>query len=155
GRLATTGDGSMVLASCFTHGVQRYDLHGNNEGSYHLGGTAVHAVPDFAGRMIAVATSEGELSGLNSGGNVRWKPGLPRPATALAVDRVGRYVIYGHATGEIVRLDLYGTGRPKPAATVAGTASPGAVGGAPARGAAAPAPARSGAGSIRRPDWSA
>src|SRR5947208_187507 len=24
GRLTTTGDGGMVLASCFTHGVQRY-----------------------------------------------------------------------------------------------------------------------------------
>jgi hypothetical protein len=99
GRLTTTGDGSMVLASCFTHGVQRYDLHGHNEGSYHLGGTAVHAVPDFAGRMIAVASLEGELSLLNSGGNVRWKTGLPRPVNALEVDPLGRYLIYGHDTG--------------------------------------------------------
>ena len=30
GRLTTTGDGSMILASCFTHGVQRYDAHGEN-----------------------------------------------------------------------------------------------------------------------------
>src|SRR5262249_58850433 len=70
GRLTTTGDGGMVLASCFTHGVQRYDLQGRNEGAYHLGGTAAHAVPDYAGRIIAVATLEGELAVLSSSGSV-------------------------------------------------------------------------------------
>ncbi len=86
GRLTTTGDGGMVLASCFTHGVQRFDLRGQNEGAYHLGGTAAHAVPDFAGRMIAVATLEGELAVLSPAGNVRWRTGLARPAIALEVD---------------------------------------------------------------------
>src|SRR5947208_1010956 len=28
GRLTITGEGGKVLASCFTHGVQRYDLRG-------------------------------------------------------------------------------------------------------------------------------
>ena len=112
GRLACTGDGAMILASCFTHGVQRYDLHGHNAGAYHLGGTCTHAVPDFAGRIMAVATLEGELSVLNSGGNVRWKNGLPRAVAALEVDPLGRFLIYGHATGEVVRLDLYADERP-------------------------------------------
>ena len=107
GRLSTTGDGAMILASCFTHGVQRYDLHGHNAGAYHLGGTCTHAVPDFAGRIMAVATLEGELSLLNSGGNVRWKTGLPRAVAALEVDPLGRFLVYGHATGEVVRLNLY------------------------------------------------
>ena len=147
GRLTTTGDGHMVLASCFTHGVQRYDLNGNNEGSYHLGGTAIHAVPDFAGRMIAVATLEGELSVLNSGGNVRWKTLLPRPAIALEVDPLGRYVIYGAATGEVVRLDLYGSDRPKPA--VASKPAPAAAAAAPGRSGVRPAPSP-----IRQADWS-
>ena len=111
GRLATSGDGGMVLASCFTHGVQRYDLRGQNEGSYHLGGSAAFAVPDFAGRMIGVATLEGELAVLSPGGNVRWKTGLVRPAIALEADPLGRFLIYGHATGEVVRLDLDGDGR--------------------------------------------
>src|SRR5262249_16380995 len=69
GRLTTTGDASIILASCFTHGVQRFDIHGVNDGAYHLGGTATHAVPDFAGRVIAVATLEGELAILNANGN--------------------------------------------------------------------------------------
>ena len=50
GRLALDGEGSMILASCFTLGIQRFDLTGRNEGSYHLGGTVSHAVPDFPGR---------------------------------------------------------------------------------------------------------
>ena len=92
GRLATSGDGGLVLASCFTHGVQRYDLRGQNEGSYHLGGSAAFAVPDFAGRTIGVATLEGELAVLSPGGNVRWKTGLIRPAIALETDPLGRFL---------------------------------------------------------------
>ena len=114
GRLTTNGDGSIVLASCFTHGIQRYNVLGDNEGAYHLGGTCTHAVPDFAGRVIAVATLEGELAILNASGNVRWKTGLPRPAMALEVDPMGRFVIHGQATGEISRLDLHASDRPRP-----------------------------------------
>lgn len=117
GRLTTTGDGGMILASCFTYGVQRFDMRGGNEGAYHLGGTAAHAVPDFAGRMIAVATLEGELAVLSSSGGVRWRTMLSRPAIALEADPLGRYLIHGHATGEIVRLDLYGSSRTTPRTT--------------------------------------
>ena len=70
GRLAVDGEGGMILASCYTLGIQRFDLRGRNEGSYHLGGTVSHAVPDFPGRTIATATLEGELAVINSAGNV-------------------------------------------------------------------------------------
>jgi hypothetical protein len=111
GRLATTGDGGMVLASCFTHGVQRYDSRGHNDGSYHLGGTASHAIPDFAGRLIVVSTVEGELAVINGAGNVRWKTVLPRPACAVELDALGRYLVYGLPTGEITRIDLEKTSK--------------------------------------------
>jgi hypothetical protein len=142
GRLALDGEGSMILASCFTLGIQRFDLTGRNEGSYHLGGTVSHAVPDFPGRTIAAATLEGELALMNSAGNVRWRTRLARPVIALEIDPLGRYVIYGHATGEIVRLDLF-------ADREAGTSAK------PERRAAAPAgpAARSASGSVRLPDW--
>lgn len=143
GRLTTTGDGGMVLASCYTYGVQRFDMRGGNEGAYHLGGTAAHAVPDFAGRMIAVSTLEGELAVLSSSGGVRWRTTLSRPATALECDPLGRYLIHGHATGEIVRLDLYGASRP--------AASPSANATGPATTAAAARPVGS---SMRAPAWS-
>ncbi len=138
GRLATSGDGGLILASCFTHGVQRYDLRGQNEGSYHLGGSAAFAVPDFAGRTIGVATLEGELAVLSPGGNVRWKTGLIRPAIALETDPLGRFLIYGHATGEVVRLDLDGAER-----TATATAT------APEAG----RPGLQRSGSLRKPDW--
>lgn len=113
GRLTATGDGALILATCFTHGVQRYDFQGNNDGAYHLGGTVQHAVPDFAGRIVAVSTLEGELTLINPAGNVRWKTGLPRPALALEVDPLGRFLVHGNETGEIVRLDLYPSDRPR------------------------------------------
>ncbi|WP_422930922.1 hypothetical protein [Singulisphaera sp. PoT] len=111
GRLTATGDGGTILASCFTHGVQRYDLSGRNEGAYHLGGTASHAVPDFAGRLFAVSTLEGDLTILNPAGNIRWKTTLPRPAIGLETDPLGRFIIHGQGTGEITKLDLYASER--------------------------------------------
>jgi hypothetical protein len=156
GRLTVSGDGGMILASCFTHGIQRFDLRGRNEGSYHLGGTVSHAVPDFPGRSIAAATLEGELAIMNSAGNVRWRTRLPRPAIALEMDPLGRYVIHGHATGEIVRLDLFGPapGTERPA-EAEGTGSRGKLARTPGPGAAgvAGAAVRTATGSIRRPDW--
>ncbi|APW59431.1 hypothetical protein [Paludisphaera borealis] len=143
GRLTVSGDGSMILASCFTHGIQRFDLNGRNEGSYHLGGTVSHAIPDFPGRSIAAATLEGELAIMNSAGNVRWRTRLARPVIALEIDPLGRYVIHGSSTGEITRLDLFGPapGRPttpQPTRTL-GSDRPKTRGG--------------GAGSVRQPDW--
>ena len=146
GRLALDGEGTMILASCFTLGIQRFDLTGRNEGSYHLGGTVSHAVPDFPGRSIAAATLEGELVLMNSAGNVRWRTRLPRPVIALEIDPLGRYLIYGHATGEIVRLDLFG-GQPGQSGGQARAARRrGGVG--PRRTAV-----RAAAGAVRAPDW--
>jgi hypothetical protein len=142
GRLAVDGEGGMILASCYTLGIQRFDLRGHNEGSYHLGGTVSQAVPDFPGRTIAAATLEGELAVINSGGNVRWRTSLPRPVVALEVDPLGRYLIYGHATGEIVRLDLFG-GKSGRAASAAAPRPAAASGQTPG----------STASSVRSPDW--
>lgn len=106
GRLAATGDGRMILASCYTHGIQRFDLEGNSEGAYHPGGSVTHACPDFVGRTIAVATIEADLALLSSAGNVRWQTTVARPPVALQIDALGRFVIHGLGTGEITRLDL-------------------------------------------------
>ncbi len=134
----------MVLASCYTLGIQRFDLAGRNEGSYHLGGTIAHAVPDFPGRTIVAATLEGELAVMNSAGNVRWRTDLARPITALEIDPLGRFVIYGHATGEIVRLDLFGGEQGRSSAR-------------PARRAAGAKPSspsvRTSTGGVRTPNW--
>ncbi|MFO0956161.1 MAG: hypothetical protein U0800_01700 [Isosphaeraceae bacterium] len=133
GRLALTGDGRMILASCYTHGIHRFDLEGNVEGAYHPGGSATHAYPDFVGRTIAVATIEADLALLNSAGNIRWQTTVPRAPVALQMDALGRFVIYGLGTGEISRLDLDKSTAPSPAES--------------------PAP-RAVTGPVRKPDWS-
>ena len=138
GRLATTGDGAMILVSCYTHGVQRHNLEGKSEGSYHLGGSASQAVPDFSGRIIAVATNEGDLAILSGTGNVRWRTTLANPVAHLETDALGRYVVHGQSTGEITRLDLQPTetsnGSPTPRPSV-------------------PAPRAAGSATIRQPVW--
>jgi hypothetical protein len=148
--MATTGDGQMTLISCFTHGIQRYDLEGRSEGAYHLGGSASHAVPDYAGRSIAVATLEGELAILSGAGNVKWRTSLNRPALALETDALGRYLVYGQATGEIVRVDFQ-SDRPPP------SSSPISASASTSRPSANQAAARSrvGTGSVRVPAWTA
>lgn len=145
GRLAVSGDGGMILASCYTLGIQRFDVRGRNEGSYHLGGTVSHAVADFPGRTIAAATLESELAIMNSAGNVRWRTTLPRAVAALELDPLGRYAIYGHATGEIVRLDLFGDGSGRSAAATSKRAA------AAAR--PAGATVRTSSGGVRVPTW--
>ncbi len=144
GRLAISGDGGMILTSCYTLGIQRFDLRGRNEGSYHLGGTISHAVPDFPGRTIAAATLEGELAVMNSAGNVRWRTTLSRPITAMDVDPLGRYLIYGHSTGEIVRLDLFGGGTGRSAARPSKRASSAQTTGSAVR---------TSSGGVRTPNW--
>ncbi|QDV36015.1 WD40 repeat domain-containing protein [Tautonia plasticadhaerens] len=144
GRLALTGDGGTIVASCFIHGVQRFDANGRGEGSYHLGGTAVLAAPDFVGRTIAAATQEGELFLLNRAGNIRWKTALPRPAVALELEPLGRWLVYGQATGEVSRIDLEDPGRPSGSAV---RPSPAAAKSAVRRSPAASSP-------VRTPSWS-
>jgi len=115
GRLETTGDGGVILASCYLHGLQRFDARGRAEGSYHLGGTAVHGAPDFLGRTLVAATQEGELFVMNRSGNIRWRSGLPRAPQALEIDALGRWFVYGLPSGEISRIDLEHSSRPAPA----------------------------------------
>ena len=149
GRLAVTGDGGTIVASCYIHGIQRFDAEGKSEGAYHLGGTAVHAVPDFVGRTIAAATQEGELFVLNRAGNVRWKTGLPRPAVALEVDALGRWLVYGQATGEVSKIDLEAPTHSAAPAAPSRTAAKVAAGpsGSGVR------PVSASGGSLRTPAW--
>ncbi len=137
GRLAMSGDGGMILTACYTHGVQRYDLKGQNEGAYHLGGSPSHAVPDFMGRTIVVTTVEGELSLLSPGGQIRSRMELPRAPLEVAMDALGRSVYYGLPTGEIVKLDLTGEELPREGRTSTGEAEVRVASG----------------GQVRSPDW--
>lgn len=141
GRLAASGDGSIILASCFTLGIQRFDLRGRNEGSYHLGGTVSQAVTDFPGRTMAATTLEGDLAVLSPSGHVRWRTTLERPASALEIDPLGRYLIHGRSTGEISRLDLFGGESEHAEPRTARPAAHNAPG------------SRAGSGTVRQPDW--
>ena len=108
GRLTVEGDGGMILASCFTHGNSAFRSQGAKRRVRTIwAGPFRTRSPTFPGRSIAAATLEGELVLMNSAGNVRWRTRLQQPVIALDIDPLGRYLIFGHATGEIIRLDLF------------------------------------------------
>ena len=141
GRLAVDGEGGMILASCYTLGIQRFDLRGAQRRFVSPGWHRLACRARLPGRTIATATLENELAVINSGGNVRWRTGLPRPVIALEVDPLGRYLIYGHSTGEI-----------SGSTSSAASKTPGLCGGSPARCSLRPEDGTA-AGSVRSPDW--
>lgn len=147
GRIALSGDGAMILAACHNHGVQRYDASGENEGSYHPGGTPTHAVPDFPGRSLMVANLEGDIFQLSRNGQVRWTESLPRPAAFLEYDALGRYLIFADTSGQVSCWDIEEIPRPEPQAPPAGNAK------AASSVAVAIAPAPD--AQIRQPSWKA
>ena len=149
GGMAVTGDGSAIFVASYTHGVQRFEGEGRTEGTYHVGGSATLAVPDFLGRNIAVTTMEGELSILSGSGSVRWRTKLEGSPVALGVDALGRYLLFGLATGMISKLDLH-IGQDAP--QVAPVRSKGRAGGS---GIGDPSGTGSGSGSVRSADWTA
>lgn len=171
GNLACTGDGGALLTSCFTHGIQRYDLQGQSDGSYHLGGTVTHAVPDFAGKALVAATQEGQLVLLSRGGQVRWKSSVPSTIVGLEFDPLGRAWYYALATGELLcqsfEVEGAAAAEPSPRSTGTGTSAPVAAARPPLSGAdlpsadaipvvspPAPVPSAPAATSnIRRPEW--
>src|SRR5262249_56916289 len=109
-----------------------------------VAGPVTQRAPASPGGPMGAETLEGELAIMNRGGTAGGPPRLSRPAIALEIDPLGRYVIYGHSTGEIVRLDFFGP-------------DAGSARSAPVEGerlaVARSATTRTSTGSVRRPDW--
>lgn len=106
GALAATPTGQMILVACYGHGIQRYARRGENEGAYQLPGPVRLVSCAVDGAQIAAATLEARLTLLDRAGCIVWDAALPEPAAGLALDALGRYVIFGLPAGEVSRWDL-------------------------------------------------
>ena len=91
-RLATTGDGSMILIACYTHGSSAVRHRRAGGGSLSPGRIALASGARLRRPDDRGATLKGELAILSGAGNVRWRTTLNRPAIALETDALGRYV---------------------------------------------------------------
>ena len=106
GALAAPATGQMILMASYAHGIQRYTLGGDNEGAYQLPGPVRHVVCTVDGTQIAASTLEGRVTLLDQSGRILWDAALDEPATSLAMDALGSYLIVGLPAGEVLRWDF-------------------------------------------------
>ncbi len=105
GDLAVARGGETVLLACYAHGVQLHDSHGEQIGSFQVGGTACRTSASFSGRKLACATMERHFYFIDSDGPVEWQAILPDDVCRIACDPLGQSVVIGFQSGRVVRLD--------------------------------------------------
>jgi hypothetical protein len=108
GDIAVSGSGEMILIACFSHGTVRYDDEGNQAGSYQVEGTPSRVSCSYLPYRIAVATVERQLYWMNSDGKMLWAAETPEDITRIACDPLGKGLVVGFESGQIVRLDWGG-----------------------------------------------
>lgn len=108
GDIAVSGNGSMVLVACFSHGIVRYDDDGDQTGSYQVEGTPNRVSCSYLPYRIAVATIERHVYWMNADGKMLWAAEAPEDITRIACDPLGKGLVVGFESGRIVRLDWSG-----------------------------------------------
>lgn len=105
GDIAFTGRGDMVLVACFAHGILRYDEEGAQEGSFQVAGTPSRVACSYKPYRVAVSTLERHLYWMNTDGKLLWATEAPDDIVRIICDPLGKGLICGFQSGQIVRLD--------------------------------------------------
>jgi hypothetical protein len=108
GDMCVSGDGRAILLAAFNHGLQRYDRHGKNIGSYQIGQTVCRVATDYAVRRVAAASMEGEFFWLDSTGGIIWQSKPASEVKRIACDPLGTGCVVGLQSGRIERLEWGG-----------------------------------------------
>jgi hypothetical protein len=90
GALAVSGDGERVALACFSDGVQFFDRSGQRLDRLNVHEPCRLAALTFDGTRVLVAGLGGNLLLLDRDGRTLGTHALERPATALALDALGR-----------------------------------------------------------------
>jgi hypothetical protein len=106
GSLAVDGDGSLIVLACFSEGVQRYTVRGENLGRLPVPEPCRLAALTFDGRSLLTAGMGQQLYWLDRTGHVRGTYQLDQPPAALALGPLGDYAVAALADGPLLGLDL-------------------------------------------------
>lgn len=104
GQLATTANGSLQALAMFSHGVQKYDRHGETAGRFALEGTPHLIAMSPDGSRIAIATLENHLYWIDGQGKLLWAASAPETIRELGVSSAGENLFLGLQSGRIMNL---------------------------------------------------
>jgi hypothetical protein len=106
GSLAVTGDGSLAVLACFSEGLQRYSVTGQNLGRLALAEPCRLAAVTFDGRFLLAAGLDPQLRLLDRDGQTLCTHTLDQPVAGLALGALGDQAVVALNDGPIMRLEL-------------------------------------------------
>eukprot|EP00913_Durusdinium_trenchii_P011134 g10456.t1 len=105
GGICVTGDGQLVYAAVFNHGIRMFDDFGDSQGSYLIEGTPHRLACSFDTSRLVVTTLEKHLYWLDDEGELVWATTLPQEIEQVACDPLGNGLLCGFASGRLVRFE--------------------------------------------------
>ncbi|HEV3255556.1 MAG TPA: hypothetical protein VG013_01625 [Gemmataceae bacterium] len=106
GSLAVTGDGAEAVLACFSEGLQRYTLEGQNLGRLSTPEPCRLAGIAFDGRLILAAGLSSRIQLLDPKGQVLLTHSVDKPVAALALSALADRVLLALADGQLICLEL-------------------------------------------------
>jgi hypothetical protein len=106
GALAVNGDGSEIVLACFSEGLQRYAVSGQNLGRLSLAEPCRLAAISYDGRYLLASGLGTHLRLLTGQGQVLYNQILDKPASALALSPLGDMAVVALADGPVIGLSL-------------------------------------------------
>ena len=106
GSLAVNGDGTEMVLACFSEGLQRYNVAGQNQGRVSVPEPCRLAAISYDGRHVLASGLGNHLRLLNRQGQVLCAHVLEKNAAALAFGAQSEQVVVALADGPVIALDL-------------------------------------------------
>jgi outer membrane protein assembly factor BamB len=104
GGICVTGDGQLVYAAVFNHGIRMFDDFGSSCGTYLIEGTAQRLACSFDTSRLLVTTLERHLYWLDEDGEVVFASTLPEEVEQVGCDPLGTGIVCGFASGRLLSL---------------------------------------------------
>jgi len=106
GSMAVSGDGNSILLACFTEGLQRYNLTGQDKGRMNAGDVCRLVAISYDGELLLGAGLSNDLLLLDCQGRTLGNHEASKPAVALALSALGENAIVALADGRVIGLDV-------------------------------------------------
>jgi hypothetical protein len=106
GSLAVTGNGDLLMLTCFSDGLRRYGPGGQPRAAQKLPAACGLVALSFSGDVGVAASASAKLYGFDSRGEPVLTHDLESPPTSLALAPLGDRVFIGHADGKLTAARL-------------------------------------------------